>query len=66
LSAKAAIKFAEEQDRARARYLRHFFRRSIEDAVLYHMVLNTDLLSMESAAHLVTSAIVPRPMPLEA
>ena len=66
LGSKAALKFAEEQDRARARYVRQFLRRSIDDALLYHMVLNTDLLSIESAAHLIASAIAPGPMPLAA
>jgi cytidylate kinase len=43
----------EERDRNRADYHREFYHRDWSDPVLYHMVLNTELLGVEGAAKLI-------------
>lgn len=44
-----------ERDTNRERYHREFFSRDWSDPVNYHMVLNTELLSVEGAAELVVA-----------
>jgi len=60
LTAKAALKLAEEQDLARRRYVKQFFGKNIEDPLLYHLVLNTDLLPIDAAARMIAMAIAPK------
>jgi cytidylate kinase len=44
----------ERQDAARARTMRAFFGTEQEDASLYHVVLNTDLLSIDDCVNTVS------------
>ena len=60
LTAKAALKMAEEQDLARRRYVKQFFAKNIDDPLLYHLVLNTDLLSIDAAARMIAMTIAPK------
>jgi hypothetical protein len=53
LSETEARDFVRREDAARARYLRRYFDREIEDPLLYHVVLNTDRLSFDEAAELI-------------
>ncbi|HTL58741.1 MAG TPA: cytidylate kinase-like family protein [Candidatus Limnocylindrales bacterium] len=46
------------EDLGRKRYLKKYFRKDIDDPLLYHMVLNTDMLSHDEAAHLIADAIL--------
>jgi cytidylate kinase len=66
LAAKAALKLAEEQDLARRRYVKQFFGKNIEDPLLYHLVLNTDLLPIDAAARMIAMAIAPKAMAMAA
>lgn len=50
LSPKAAREFMRREDRGRARYLKKHFSCNVEDPMLYHVVINTDLISPEKAA----------------
>jgi cytidylate kinase len=56
LSRKEAIKFIRKEDRGRARYLKKNFECHIDDPLLYHLVLNTDRISIDDAATLVGEA----------
>ena len=57
LGYEEARKLAEREDLARARYLRQFFDKNIDDPLLYHLVINTDLISFQDAAHTIVSAM---------
>jgi cytidylate kinase len=41
----------------RERYLRKYFKKDINDPLLYHLVINTDLISFEEVAWMITEAI---------
>jgi len=60
LSRDAALKLAEREDLARQRYLKQFFSKSIDDPLLYHLVINTDVLSIEDAAKLIALEMSPK------
>ncbi len=53
LSHEMAAKAVTEEDRARGRYVKAHFGEGIEDDLLYHLVLNTDRMSIEAAAGLI-------------
>jgi len=57
LSPKAAREFIRQEDRARERYVRTYFNKDINDPLLYHLVINTDLVSYEQAARLISQAV---------
>jgi cytidylate kinase len=50
---RAARALLKKEDRARARYLKTYFDKDIEDPSLYHCVINTDWVSHESAAEFI-------------
>jgi cytidylate kinase len=60
LSPKAALELIEQQDRGRKRYLKKYFGKDIDDPLLYHLVVNTDLMSYEQAARLIGNAVLGR------
>lgn len=53
LNRKDALKRIEREDGGRRRYLKKYFGREIDDPLLYHLVINTDLLSLHEAAVMV-------------
>jgi cytidylate kinase len=57
---KAALKFARAEDRGRHRYLKKYFQQEIEDPLLYHLVINTDLVSYSDSARLIADALAGR------
>ncbi|SPE60912.1 putative cytidylate kinase [Verrucomicrobia bacterium] len=59
LSKKAAAAFVRKEDRGRQRYLRKYFDKDIADPLLYHVVLNTDLLGLEETALTIANAMFP-------
>jgi cytidylate kinase len=60
VSEAEAIRFVEEQDRARNGYVKKFFARNIEDPMQYHLVLNTGLLDFEEAARIIAGTVLHR------
>lgn len=58
LERNAAVQFIHDEDRGRRRYLRQYFHKDVDDPLLYHIVLNTDLVGYEGAARIVGSALV--------
>ena len=58
LDAKQARDFVRREDRARRRYLKKYFHEDIDDPLLYHMVLNTDLIPDWEAALIIGEAVV--------
>jgi cytidylate kinase len=51
-----ARRFCDEEDLARARYLKKHFNANIDDPHLYHMVLNTSRLGYDETARLIADA----------
>lgn len=58
LSAKAASERIQREDLGRQRYLKKHFGKNIDDPLLYHLVINTDLVSLDDAARLVGEAVL--------
>jgi cytidylate kinase len=55
-----AREFIRSQDAAKRDYMRQYFGRDIDDPLLYHMVINTDGISYESAAQMISEAVISR------
>ncbi len=60
LSAKSAKEFVEKEDEGRARYMKKYFKRNIDDPTLYHLVVNTDCVGFDEAARIVGDAVLAR------
>ena len=60
LGAKAAREFIEREDRGRRRYLKKYFGKAMDDPLLYHITINTDLVSYEQAARMIGNAMLSR------
>jgi len=50
LNAKSALDLVQREDLGRKRYLKKYFNKDIEDPLLYHLVINTDLVPCGEAA----------------
>jgi cytidylate kinase len=57
LSLEEARSRAQKVDRARTRFIGHYFHRDIRDPHGYDMVLNSDRLSVDEAARLVAQLV---------
>lgn len=55
---KAALEFVHREDRGRQRFLKKYFAADVNDPLLYHLVINTDLVSYEEAARLIGMAVL--------
>jgi cytidylate kinase len=55
---KAAEEFIQQEDRGRRRYLRKYFALEIDDPLLYHAVINTDLVPYRLAARMIGDALL--------
>jgi cytidylate kinase len=58
LTKNEARKFCLCEDRARQRYLKKYFGADIEDPLLYHMMINTSLVSYDDAARIIGDAVL--------
>jgi len=63
LTYAAARAFVLGEDRGRRRYLKKYFGKDIDDPLLYHLVINTDLVSYDEAARMIAEAVVPQSVP---
>jgi cytidylate kinase len=54
---REAREFVHVEDRGRERYLKSYFHKNIDDPLLYHLTLNTDLMTSEKAAEIIGEAI---------
>lgn len=57
VSIQEARRLVEQKDRERRHYVKQNFDRDVGDALDYHLVLNTGLLSDEEAAQLIAEAV---------
>ncbi len=53
-----ARKFCLREDRARQRYLKKYFGADNENPLLYHMIINTGLVSYDDAARIIGDAVL--------
>lgn len=60
VSAERARALIEQSDQARRRYLRRYFRRDIDDPLLYDLVVNTDRLTDAEATRIIAEAALTR------
>jgi len=58
LSEKDALNYIKREDENRKQYLKSYFHVDIDDPLLYHMTVNTDLLTHKGAAYLIAEAVV--------
>lgn len=58
LTTKAARKLVEREDLGRRRFVRKYFGEEIDNPLLYHVVINTDLISHEGAARMIGGAML--------
>lgn len=59
LTDSAAREVIAREDLGRRRYLSKYFGQDIDNPLLYHLVLNTDLMSCEEAARIIGEAVMP-------
>jgi cytidylate kinase len=60
LDHKASINYIKKKDEARRRYVKDNFDKDINDPLLYHMVINTDLVNHDDAARIVGNEVIKR------
>lgn len=58
MSEKEAVEFIKREDNSRKNYVKSNFYKEIENPHLYHLVLNTGLITYEEAARLIGYAVV--------
>jgi hypothetical protein len=57
-SMEKRIDYMQKEDENRKKYLKSYFDVDADDPLLYHMVVNTDLLTHKGAAYLIAEAVV--------
>jgi len=62
LSEKAALDSVQQEDLGRRRYLRKYFHKDVDDPLLYHLVINTDIVPYQEAARVIAAAVAPKPV----
>ena len=58
LNEKKALNHIKKEDENRKKYIKSYFNADFEDPLLYHLVLNTDLLTHQGTANLIAEAVV--------
>jgi cytidylate kinase len=60
LDRKSAINYIKKKDEDRRRYLKDNFDKDIDDPLLYHIIINTDLVRHDEAARLIGNEVIKR------
>lgn len=60
LDEKAAVNYIKKKDRSRKRYIKDNFDKNIEDPLLYHLTINTDIINYDEAARLIGDTVIKR------
>ena len=58
MNEKEALAYIKKEDENRKKYLKSYFHVDIDDPLIYHMTINTDLLTHKGAAYLIAEAVV--------
>jgi cytidylate kinase len=57
LSKSAALAFVRQEDLGRQRYLKKYFGEDINNPLLYHLTINTDLTGYDQAARIIARSV---------
>jgi len=60
VNSKRALEIVQREDLGRRRYVQKYFNKDINDPLLYHLMINTDLVSCEEAARLIFHTATPQ------
>jgi cytidylate kinase len=60
LDRKTAINYIKKKDEARRRYVKDNFDKDIDDPLIYHVVINTDLVTHDDAARMIGNEVIKR------
>ena len=60
LTREAARQLIQKEDRGRERYLKKYFKHDVDDPLLYHLTINTDVISHDQAARLIADGVLNR------
>lgn len=60
LSHPAAAEYVRQRDRGRKRYVKKYYRRDIDDPLLYDIIINTDEVAYARAARMIADAVGPQ------
>ncbi len=60
ISLQAATEYVRDEDLGRRRYVKKYFAADIDDPLLYHVVINTDLVPYGEAARMIVDALCSR------
>lgn len=60
LDRKSAINYINKKDKSRRRYLKDNFDKDIDDPLLYHVIINTDLVQYDEAAQMIGNEVIRR------
>jgi cytidylate kinase len=58
MSEKEALNYIKKEDENRKQYIKSYFHADVDDPLLYHMTVNTDLLTHKGTAYLIAEAVV--------
>lgn len=61
MSKDEARQFCLREDRGRKRYLKKHFKADIDDPLLYHLIINTGMVSYDESARLIAEAAMAKP-----
>lgn len=65
MSQREAEEFVRRSDQGRAKFLRKYYGKKIDDPLLYDMVLNTDRVAFDEAVRLISEIVLARAKALE-
>lgn len=57
LTRRAALERIQREDLGRKRYLQKYFGKDVDDPLLYHIVINTGLVTLDHAAQIIADAL---------
>lgn len=58
MTRKTALDLVHQEDVGRRRYVKKYFNADIDDPLLYHLIINTDLVNIEEAAAALTRVVL--------
>ena len=58
LTRKAAAERVRREDLGRRRYIRKYFQKDVDDPLLYHFVINTDFVPLDTVAQLIGERVL--------
>ena len=60
ITKRKAMSVLEAEDASRRRFIRRYFKRDVDDPLLYDVVVNTDRVSLEGAARVIGDIVLAR------